>query len=135
MSRRGEKVKARGNLRNRVHVCVDDPTPVPDANSTCELRELHTPNPIGYGAWFDWAETMAETHVQVECPGCGRLAIWAPKCPTCNGVGVGRWDEQAQQLAEDEDGGDHCSHCGGTGVDPDQDAALDAAIEAHRGMM
>jgi len=35
--------------------------------------------PTNYVGWDDWAEKMSETHVQRECPGCGRLTMWEPK--------------------------------------------------------
>jgi len=39
----------------------------------------HTPAPTGYAQWVDWAERKAKTHDQVECPHCGRFAIWVRK--------------------------------------------------------
>ncbi len=41
--------------------------------------EDHTPRPEGYIQWHDWAESMAKTHKQRRCEGCGRYAIWEPK--------------------------------------------------------
>lgn len=46
------------------------------ASVSCTTPNLHTRQPWGYVAWHEWAEKMSRTHVQVECPGCGRLMIW-----------------------------------------------------------
>lgn len=39
----------------------------------------HTPQPEDYLQWHDWAEHMAKTHDQRECPHCGKWAIWVEK--------------------------------------------------------
>lgn len=44
--------------------------------STCPQRHRHTKAPVGYLDWHAWAERKARTHRQVQCPGCGRWAIW-----------------------------------------------------------
>lgn len=44
-----------------------------------ENCEPHTPQPDGYADWQEWAEQMAQTHVQRQCRGCGLLAVWEPK--------------------------------------------------------
>jgi hypothetical protein len=41
--------------------------------------DLHTPCPIGYLAWHEWAESMAPTHRPRLCTGCGKYAIWESK--------------------------------------------------------
>ncbi len=41
--------------------------------------ELHTPAPIGYLQWHEWAERKSKTHRQERCPECGFLSIWKPK--------------------------------------------------------
>ena len=48
----------------------------------CPHFEDHTPCPEGYIQWHAWAETMAKTHRQEKCPGCGLYEIWTPKKPT-----------------------------------------------------
>ena len=45
----------------------------------CPNLEDHTHSPDGYIAWHHWAATMAKTHWQRKCAGCGRYAIWEPK--------------------------------------------------------
>lgn len=45
----------------------------------CPNIEDHTVQPDGYLHWHHWAEEMAKTHRQRECPGCGRYEIWEPK--------------------------------------------------------
>ena len=45
----------------------------------CPKMKAHTPAPHGYLAWHEWAATMARTHRQKKCDGCGRMAIWVPK--------------------------------------------------------
>lgn len=42
----------------------------------------HTPGPQGYSEWFEWADQMAPTHKQRQCPGCGLYAIWTPRGPS-----------------------------------------------------
>lgn len=41
-----------------------------------DLCSSHTPAPVGYLAWHNWAETMNKTHKQVRCMGCGLFKIW-----------------------------------------------------------
>lgn len=45
----------------------------------CPQAHLHTPCPQGYLAWHEWAEKMAKTHQQRQCPGCELWVIWEPK--------------------------------------------------------
>lgn len=37
---------------------------------------------LGYVAAAEWAETMLQTHDQLQCPGCGLWSIWAPRGET-----------------------------------------------------
>ena len=56
-------------------ICYSDErlmTPNPDCPNAAE----HTPRPSGYGAHSDWAEAMALTHDQSQCPVCGLWMIW-----------------------------------------------------------
>lgn len=46
---------------------------------SCPRQQDHTPAPDDYLAWHDWAKTMAKTHRQKRCKGCGLYAIWVPK--------------------------------------------------------
>lgn len=39
----------------------------------------HTPHPIGYIAYANWADRMAKTHRQIPCESCGLWAVWVPK--------------------------------------------------------
>ena len=50
--------------------------------SGCPATASHNLGPARYLAWHEWAERMAETHVQTRCPGCGLWCIWTPKEPT-----------------------------------------------------
>jgi hypothetical protein len=45
----------------------------------CPDRERHTPHPAGYIDHHLWAERMAETHDQTQCPACGLWAVWVKK--------------------------------------------------------
>ena len=47
--------------------------------TTCPNKTNHTHGPFGYAAWHEWAEKMAETHVQEQCPECRFWVIWTPK--------------------------------------------------------
>ncbi len=49
------------------------------ARQSCPNAMQHTPCPAGYMAWHAWAERMAITHRQLQCPECGLWAIWVPK--------------------------------------------------------
>lgn len=50
--------------------------PAAKPEAPCPQAELHTPRPAGYIAWHAWADAMAKTHHQEQCPGCGRWRIW-----------------------------------------------------------
>jgi hypothetical protein len=50
--------------------------------SECPLADMHTPAPVGYRNWHDWAERMSKTHKQAMCKGCRRYVIWIPKPET-----------------------------------------------------
>ena len=39
----------------------------------------HTPSPIGYLAWHDWADKISKTHKQVKCKSCGLFKVWIDK--------------------------------------------------------
>ena len=45
----------------------------------CPERQRHTKCPEGYVAWHEWATRRSRTHYQIECSGCGLLAIWVTK--------------------------------------------------------
>lgn len=45
----------------------------------CPKEHLHTKDPEGYLQWHEWAEKKSARHYQVQCPGCGRYAIWKRK--------------------------------------------------------
>lgn len=47
----------------------------PECDPRC--REYRQPN--SYVDAAEWAEFMAETHVQRQCPGCGLWTIWEPR--------------------------------------------------------
>jgi hypothetical protein len=47
--------------------------------ANCPNRDAHTEGPAGYVARSEWAEEMAETHVQTQCPGCALWVVWKPK--------------------------------------------------------
>lgn len=49
--------------------------PTPD----CPDKAKHTVCPDGYIQWHDWAKEKEETHVQEQCPKCGKWAIWKRK--------------------------------------------------------
>jgi hypothetical protein len=88
----------------------------------CSTPGLHTTGgPTGYGAWFDWAERMARTHVQVRCPGCGLYKVWRPflcegrdlrvrpaqQMAVCDGtsrLAEARGSEQRLCVVEDQEG-------------------------------
>ena len=38
--------------------------------------ETHTPHPLGYNDWHEWAKKMDKTHRSTVCPSCGRYGIW-----------------------------------------------------------
>lgn len=39
----------------------------------------HTRQPDSYLEWHAWAEKKIKTHDQVECPHCGKFAVWKKK--------------------------------------------------------
>lgn len=39
----------------------------------------HTPCPVGYLGWHDWAQKKAKTHKQVKCEHCELFAIWVKR--------------------------------------------------------
>ncbi len=45
-------------------------------------RCRHTPAPVGYMAWHEWAKKKAKTHRQERCPECRRWAIWRKRSDT-----------------------------------------------------
>ena len=45
----------------------------------CPKSYLHTQQPDEYCSWHAWADEMAKTHDQIQCPECGRWAIWVRK--------------------------------------------------------
>lgn len=44
---------------------------------TCPNEANHTPTPPGY-RWLTRYERPPGTHVQRQCPACGKWAIWVP---------------------------------------------------------
>jgi len=61
-----------------VYLCGYDDGRRVTPNPECPNVGQHTPEPPGYLQWFDWAEEMAKTHEQRQCPGCERWSIWEP---------------------------------------------------------
>jgi hypothetical protein len=59
-------------------VCTSDGEEVqsPDCGGT------HTPAPTGYSAYQEWCSKKSRTHRAVQCPTCGKWAIWEPKGAT-----------------------------------------------------
>lgn len=53
--------------------------------AACPNEAAHTDGPNGYVQWHEWAETMAETHVQERCPDCGLWKLWTAKGPVKDG--------------------------------------------------
>lgn len=45
----------------------------------CPQQAGHTPTPMGYLPWHEWAERKSKTHQAVRCSGCDLYAIWIPK--------------------------------------------------------
>lgn len=69
-----------GRFAGASRICVPDLTPVPAAaTDACPEAAQHTPAPVGYLAWHEWAGTMQRTHGQRKCPGCGLFKIWYPR--------------------------------------------------------
>ena len=62
----------------RRKIKLSDPPP------PCPNQDAHTPCPEDYVGWHGWAEKMAATHDQQECPGCGKWAIWVPATDFCD---------------------------------------------------
>lgn len=61
----------------RIYVCGGDETLALDERERdCPNVDEHTPHPLGYGDWHDWAARMSKTHTQRRCTGCQRWAIW-----------------------------------------------------------
>lgn len=70
--------------RHAVHLCMGfDPRAWADKRPLADRRAEgcagHAPCPSGYTQWHEWAEWINKTHRNVECPGCGRFAIWVPR--------------------------------------------------------
>lgn len=61
------------------YVCDGGPWDPIDQNPTCPDANQHTPSPSGYVAASEWAEEMARTRDQQQCPGCGLWLIWTPR--------------------------------------------------------
>lgn len=49
------------------------------SSDLCPDKDLHTPCPVGYTQWHEWADKMSKTHEQVRCPSCGLFTIWKRK--------------------------------------------------------
>ena len=39
----------------------------------------HTKAPVGYVAWWEWAEKKMKRHYQIRCDECGLFKIWKRK--------------------------------------------------------
>jgi hypothetical protein len=50
-------------------------------NPDCPNSAAHELRPKGYLAHSAWADEMAETHEQQQCPECSLWVIWVPKQP------------------------------------------------------
>jgi len=50
---------------------------------TCPNAKNHTKAPEGYLDWHAWAEQKSKTHTTVQCPDCGKYAIWVKKPKPC----------------------------------------------------
>lgn len=57
----------------------------------CPNRAAHTTGPDGYLAWHAWADMMAQTHEQGQCPECKLWVIWTEKAQV-----VGRRNRQTR---------------------------------------
>ena len=55
--------------------CIPIGTRRPDCDPRCDEQQ----QPTGYVNRAEWAEYMLQTHVQRQCPGCGKWTIWEPK--------------------------------------------------------
>lgn len=55
------------------------PMPISLPGEDCPEIERHTSHPNNYVAHHVWADRMAETHTQEQCPACGLWAVWTPK--------------------------------------------------------
>ncbi len=44
-----------------------------------ECTSEHTPCPVGYYAWHEWAGKKGRTHRQVKCKACGLYVIWVKR--------------------------------------------------------
>jgi hypothetical protein len=72
-------------VKYRHYICTGyepDVTPLVIPHPECPNAADHTPAPIGYLAWHEWAEERSRTHDQEECPGCGFWCIDHPKVAT-----------------------------------------------------
>jgi hypothetical protein len=64
----------------RVFLDVTDPTrDLRIPNPECPNAAAHTPCPVGYNDWDEWARIKSKTHRQITCQHCGRYVIWLPK--------------------------------------------------------
>ena len=45
----------------------------------CPEIERHTSHPTTYEAHHYWADKMARTHDQQQCPACGFWCVWVPR--------------------------------------------------------
>lgn len=67
--------------RYRTYICAPDlaERDLDEWEKECPNVAQHEPHPLGYVAFFEWADEKAKTHDQARCRGCGRLAIWVPR--------------------------------------------------------
>lgn len=63
-------------------ICPVDTGVRVDPNPDCPNADHHTLHPVGYIADAEWADDMAVTHDQSQCPGCDLWVIWTPKAAT-----------------------------------------------------
>jgi hypothetical protein len=47
--------------------------------NACPNRQNHTPSPVAYLGWHEWAAVKSRTHRQIRCDGCRLFVIWVKK--------------------------------------------------------
>lgn len=63
----------------KVYICGDTGVLEMPEPKDCPKAALHTPQPVGYVEWHNWAQQMTKGFKQKKCPGCGLLNIWEPR--------------------------------------------------------
>lgn len=64
-----------------MRVCFVDTVRREIVNPQCLSAETHTPQPVDYCGFFEWAREMSKTHVQRRCSSCDLLAVWVERVP------------------------------------------------------